>query len=365
MKIGVIATHFYPIPSPNHTGEFLILDLVTCLVEMGHEVSLLAPLGTNSSGATLYEMPCSFGTNTPEPNECELICYKKYEDILKSMDVIHDFSIGKTIAELFYQQRLTNVLSSPLSGSWDHPSPSFNITCWSHAMRDRGLRGATDYEKTPTPNANSKKYSPIDNAHVVYAGINTDWYTPTYNTKDYFLWLGRWHEVRGYKTVIEIAKRTGIKLIMAGNHPDREQFEYQKKCAYEAIDLSCGISNIKFEWLPIDPHHHDAKRDLYRSAIALINPVQFQEPFGLQQPEAMACGIPVIGSRIGALPETITNGITGYVCDTIKDFEIAIKMIDRIDNKTCREHAVSRFDRHIMAKSFIAEYELVKNGIVW
>jgi glycosyltransferase involved in cell wall biosynthesis len=232
-------------------------------------------------------------------------------------------------------------------------------------MRERGLRAASDYENTSTPNSDNKQYEPT-NSHVVYYGINTDWYTPTYDKKDYFLWLGRWHEVRGYRMMIDIAKRTGINLIMAGEHPDRERFEYQRNCAYEALELAANVPNIKFEWLPPDPNHHEAKRALYQGAKAFINTVQFQEPFGLQQAEALACGTPVIGTRMGALPEVIQHGLTGYICDNnIKDFQVAINMIDRIDPKICREQAVSRFDRKIMAKAYLAEYEFAKNGVVW
>ena len=180
MKIGIITPHFYPIPSPHHTGEYLILDLVKSLIKLGHDISLFAPLGTDASGAVLYEMPCANGSAEVDPYKYEQKCFDLHSNILRSLDVVHDFSISKRIAEIFYEEGRTNIISSPLSGSWDSPNPSFNITCWSHAMKDRALRGATDYENTPTPNANTKTYDPIKNAHVVYAGINTNWYTPTY-----------------------------------------------------------------------------------------------------------------------------------------------------------------------------------------
>ena len=156
MKIGIIAPHFYPIPSSNHTGEYLILDLVKSLVKMGHEISLFAPLGTDPSGATLYEMPCSNGSADIDPIKYEEQCFNMHYNILKNLDVIHDFSIDKRISEIFYNSGRTNIICTPLSGSWNVPNPSFNITCWSNSMRDRALRGATDYENTPTPNANTK-----------------------------------------------------------------------------------------------------------------------------------------------------------------------------------------------------------------
>ena len=367
MKIGLVGTHFYPIPSPCHTGEYLIIDLAHCLSEMGHDVSLFAPVGSKiPPGVKLFEMPSSNGSGSPSPTECEQQCFNMHSNVFYNLDIVHDFSITRRIAEIFYSEERTNIVSTLLSGSWDHPNPPFNIICQSLTMKERALRGSTDYENTPTPDVVTKKYESIKSAHVIHNGINTDWYSPAYNKKDYFLWLGRWHGVRGYKMIIDIARQTGINLIMAGEHPDRERFDYQRQCVYEAIDLASDLTNVKFEWLPPDPHHHYRKRELYRETRALINTVQFQEPFGLQQPEAMACGTPVIGTRFGALQETIKHGITGYICDnTIKDFAIAIKMIDDIDPKVCREYAVSQFDRHIMAKAYLAEYKAVISGARW
>ena len=367
MRIGLIGTHFYPIPSPCHTGAYLIIDLAHCLAEMGHDVSLFAPVGSKiPPGVKLFEMPTSNGIGVPSPTDCEQQCFNMHSNVFYNLDIIHDFSITKRIAEIFYNENRKNVVSTLLGGNWDHPDPAYNIICQSLSMKERGMRGATDYENTPTPDFSGKTYKPIKDAHVVFDGINTDWYVPTYNKKDYFLWLGRWHEVRGYRMAIDIAKEAGIKLIMAGEHPDREKFEYQKNCAYQAIDLATDLPNISFEWLPPDPNHHKVKRVLYQEAKALINTVQFQEPFGLQQPEAMACGTPVVGTRYGALQETIANGVTGYLCENnTQDFIRAINMIGNIDPKICREHAVMRFDRHIMAKAYLAEYKAVINGAIW
>jgi glycosyltransferase involved in cell wall biosynthesis len=367
MKIGIVCHNFYPIPHTNHGGEFFILGLVHCLVEMGHDVCLFAPKGTKESGAKLYETPCSNGTMTPHPDVCEKYILDTYLDVLQKQDIIHDFSTNKNVAEYFYKNGKTNVICTLLGGDYTHPSPAYNVICNSLSMKARALRGASDYENLKLPNFKcDEKWKPLKDAHVVHCGINTDWYTPTYDKKDYFLWLGRWHEARGYREAIALAKCTGINLIMAGEHPDREVSQYQRNCAYQALDISADIPNIKFEWLPPDPDHHDRKRELYRGARALINTVQFHEPFGLQQPEAMACGTPVIGTNLGALSETITNGVTGYICDnTIEDFAQAIKLIDNIDPKICREHAAMRFDRHVMTKAYLAEYYSVINGKIW
>ena len=191
MKIGIITTHFYSIPSSNHSGDYFILGLVHCLVEMGHEVSLFAPIGTNCpSGANFFEIPCSNGSADIDPKYYEQFYFEKYYKQFHELDIIHDFSIDKYVAENMYKEGRRNVISSPLGGNWKHPNPAYNFVCLSLSMRDRALRGASDYEGTLTPNLDSNKYSAINNAHVVYAGINTNWYTPTYDKKDFFFMVG-------------------------------------------------------------------------------------------------------------------------------------------------------------------------------
>jgi glycosyltransferase involved in cell wall biosynthesis len=289
-----------------------------------------------------------------------------HADSLRQQDIIHDFSITKQISDILFAEGKRNLLATPLAGVWIYPVSRYNFTCFTRAMLDRGLRGATDYEGTPTPEAGGEPQNAIIEGRIVNLGIDTDWYTPTYDKKEFFLWMNRWHPAKGYKQAIELAKETGIDLVMAGEHPDNEMFEYQRNCVHEAINLATNCPNIHFEWLPRDPKHHEAKRELYRQAKALIYTVQFQEPFGLSQVESLACGTPVIGTNYGSVPEVITNGITGYVCkNDIKDFAIATKMIHNIKPELCREHAVMRFDRRIMAKAFLAEYEAILHGRQW
>jgi glycosyltransferase involved in cell wall biosynthesis len=367
MKIGIITTHSFPIPTPTHTGDIVILDLAESLDEMGHQVNLYAPAGTRKTqNGNLFQMRSSGGKASPSSWECEQECFESYASTLRQEDVIHDFSISKRITENLIQEGKRNVISTLLGGTWGHPNPSINIVVWSEAMRLRGLRGATDYENTPTPEMGGPPNNPIKDAHVVYGGIDTNWYTPTYLKEEFFLWMNRWHPAKGYHTAIELARKTGINLVMAGEHPDNEMFDYQKQCALNAVELAKELPNVKFEWLPRDPYHHEAKRELYRRARALLYTVQFQEPFGLSQVESLACGTPVIGINYGSVPEVIENNITGYVVgNNIGELSEATKLIDKIDPKICREHAVNRFDRKVMAKSYLAEYEAVIAGRCW
>lgn len=367
MKIGLVATHSFPIPYKTHTGDVVIMDLARSLDEMGHEVHLYAPDGSyKPPHGQLYPMRASFGKYPPSAEYCEQECFHNYADILRNEDIVHDFSVTKSIVENLHREGKTNTLCTLMGGAWTHNYPPHNLVVWSQAHRDRVLRGATDYEGTPTPDLAGPPQKPVKDAHVVYGGVDTDFYTPTYEKKDFYLWMNRWHPAKGYRMAIEIAKETGIQLVMAGEHPSNEMFDYQKQCALEAVDLAIGHPNIRFQWLPPDPDHHTAKRELYRQAKALFYTVQFQEPFGLSQTESLACGTPVIGTNFGSVPEVIKDNIVGYVCkNEIQDFISKLEKIDNLNPQTCREYAVSNYDRRVMAASYLVQYQNILSGNGW
>lgn len=364
LNIGIIAIHSFPIPSPTHTGDIVILDLAIALTELGHEVTMYAPEGTQAPGR-LLTMPASLGKAAPSSEACEQQCFNDHQAALRAQDVVHDFSNTKRIAEILaFEGRPT--VSTLLGGTWAHPNPPANICVWSEAMRQRGLRGATDYEGTPTPAMGGPPQRPIKDTHVVYGGIDTDWYRPEGPKEPWVLWMNRWHPAKGYRQAIELARATGIPLVMAGEHPNNEMFEYQRTCALEAVERAKGLSNVRFAWLPADPDHHTAKREMYRRARALIYSIRFQEPFGLSQVESLACGTPVVGVGYGSVPEVIDHGKTGFVVgDSIAELAAAVQRIGNIDSRICREEAVRRFDRRVMAESYLAEYQAVINGQVW
>jgi len=368
VRIGIVSTLSFPIPYHTHTGDVVILDLISSLIDLGHEIHLFAPDGTVPPEKTiLHPTMATYGKSSPTSVDCALDCLNKYKNILLNLDIIHDFSTCKVVAEHLFQLGKTSVISTLMGGCWKHDYGPHNLIVWSNAHRDRVLRGATDYENTPTPDLAGPNGHKVKEAKVVYGGIDTNYYSPTYEKSNFFLWMNRWHEAKGYYFAINLAKTNpNYDFVIAGTRPEDEIFEYQKNCAIQAIYNAKNIPNIHFEWLPKDPEHHIAKRNLYRKAKALIYSVQFHEPFGLSQVEAMACGTPVIGTNYGSVPEVIDKGITGYVCENnIKHFSEALSKINYIDLVKCRNQSVIRFDKLMMAKSYVNKYIEILNGNGW
>jgi glycosyltransferase involved in cell wall biosynthesis len=360
MNIVITSSHHWPIPTPVRTGHIVILDLAIALEQLGHAVSLCAPAGTKFS--RVLETEATEGRGEPSQPEMERRALEQHRAAFDAADVIHDISTDMTIARAYPQKSL----STPLGGSWDSVRGCPNVVLQSHSHRERALRGATDYEGTEWPDLAGPPQRPVREARVVHNGVDTDWYRPGDTPKEgFFLWLGRWSPQRGYKLAIDLAKRTGIELVMSGERPADVRFEPERRCAVEATELARGASNIRFEWLPAgEEEHQRAKRELYRRAKAFLMVPRFQEPFGLQQVEALACGTPVVAVPMGSIPEVLEHGVTGLVVEPAFLHQACDK-IGAISPETCRSEAARRFDRRVMATEYVKLYEAVCRGETW
>jgi glycosyltransferase involved in cell wall biosynthesis len=72
--------------------------------------------------------------------------------------------------------------------------------------------------------------------------------------------------------------------------------------------------------------------------------------------EAIAAGTPVVAFRIGALPEVVDHGITGYIVDDLDEMAVALRMVDRLDPQTCRTVARERFDIRRSTEKYVSLY---------
>jgi glycosyltransferase involved in cell wall biosynthesis len=144
---------------------------------------------------------------------------------------------------------------------------------------------------------------------------------------DYFMYLGRIIESKGIGIAVEVAKRTGLKLKVAG------QGDFKKELGFDPPEHVEVVGYLEPE----------ARDDMLRGARALLAPTHYNEPFGGVTIEALLCGTPIITSDWGAFAENNIHGVTGYRCRTIEQFEWAAKNIGTINRKTCRKWAEKNF----------------------
>jgi glycosyltransferase involved in cell wall biosynthesis len=157
------------------------------------------------------------------------------------------------------------------------------------------------------------------------------------------LFFGRIHPDKGAREAIEVARRTGHNLILAGIVQDPEYFR-------TAVEPLLDGKQIQYVG-SVGPSERDA---LLGGAMALLHLIHFDEPFGLSVVEAMATGTPVIAFRRGSMPELIDDGVSGFLIDA-GDIDGAVSAVERVrqlDRLAVRAHV----ERHFTAERMVDDY---------
>jgi glycosyltransferase involved in cell wall biosynthesis len=216
---------------------------------------------------------------------------------------------------------------------------------------------------------------------VVHHGIGVEEY-PLKEKPDkgsYLFTIGRVTRDKGQDKAIEVAKRTGSKLIIAGcvqNKPaDREFFADLQNSIDLLVDVGKQpVDNTYYERvikplldcdkqiIYIGEISSEHKKQWYRHARATLFPIQWGEPFGLVLIESMACGTPAIAFNKGAVPEIMLDGKTGFVVDSVSEMIKAVDRIDDIDPHKCRRHVRDHFSITSMAYKYSGIYRQIIEG---
>jgi len=181
---------------------------------------------------------------------------------------------------------------------------------------------------------------------TVLHGIDTDSFVFREKPDDYLLFLGRFTEGKGVLQAIEIARRVGLRLVLAA----AEDAYYRQNVAPHVN----GTSVVYF-----GEADYEAKVKLYGGARALLYPIQAREPFGLVLAEAMACGTPVAALDRGAVTEVVDQGVTGIVFQDLDEMANGLSRVFDLDRRRVHERAVARFGVKRMVGEYVAVYQRI------
>jgi glycosyltransferase involved in cell wall biosynthesis len=160
------------------------------------------------------------------------------------------------------------------------------------------------------------------------------------------LFLGRLERCKGAHTAIDVARRLNRRLIVAGNISNLpEENEYFRR------ELEPNFDGRLISY--IGTVNDQQKNELLGGAAALLLPIEWEEPFPVVLPEALLCGTPVIAFRRGGVPEGITHGVTGFLCDTPEEMAALVGRLGEIDRQGCRAEGERRFSND----SIVSDYE--------
>jgi glycosyltransferase involved in cell wall biosynthesis len=184
----------------------------------------------------------------------------------------------------------------------------------------------------------------------VYNSVNLTDYPFIQHPKNYLVWLGKVNPNKGTKEAILAAKEAGMPIHVMGKvDPGAPQM-----MSYYEQEIKPLLSLPHIFW------HNGVsvkeKASILGNAHAMLNPIQWEEPFGLVMVEAQATGTPVIAFNRGAAPEVIQDGKTGFVVDTFADLVAKIKEVGTIKRSTCHEFVNTHFSISTMISGYERAY---------
>ena len=196
--------------------------------------------------------------------------------------------------------------------------------------------------------SDSDRVTGLNYLATVYNGIDLSIYPLQERCGDDLIFLGRIHPDKGVHLAIEVARLSGMRLIIAGIIQDEAYFR-------EAIKPHLGDKNIRY----IGPVDVAGKNELFARARALLHLNTIPERFGLALVEANAAGLPVIAMDLGSCREVIKDGQTGFLVDNVTEAVRALGRISKIDRRACR----SRVRQYFSVDTMVEGYERVYSTI--
>lgn len=336
MRIAHIAPLWERVPPPTYGGTELVVSLLTDeLVRRGHEVTLFAS-GDSISMANLEAVHPRALRLDPSVKECgiyEMLQLSQAFEQADEFDVIHSH-VG--CAAMPY----ANLIKTPLVHTLHGIFTPDNEKMFTRA-RKQPFVSISDSQREARLGLNY--------VATVYNGVAVDSYTfyPQPDEPAYLVFLGRISPEKGTHLAIEIAKRVGMPLKIAGKI-DVVDVEY-----YES-EIKPHIDGEQIQYL--GEANHVQKNDLMGRAVATLFPITWREPFGLVMIESMASGTPVIALEMGSTREVIAHEKTGFLCHSVDECVDAFSQIEKIDRAACREHVVANFSVSRMVDGYEAVY---------
>lgn len=312
--VQVISNYPYAQPVPSFRGgtEKVVHDVTESLVKRGHDVTLFAALGSRT-GARLIAYPRGLKASG--------IADFVLRRLPPGTDIIHDHTFRSQLGRRKRPVPVVCTIHMPESHRVAYP------VYVSQRARQLFGRGRGFY---------------------IYNGIDPAAYPLVRRKRGYLLFIGRLVREKGVLQAIEVAERTGSRLLIAGPVKDARFFRN------ELAPRLASNRHIRY----IGEVSGTRKTSVIGHAKCVLFPVQWEEPFGLVMIEAMACGTPVLALRRGSVPEVLA-GFPYLICGSVA--EMARKALTgRFPPPAAlRRYVASRFSRKRMIDRYLAVYRAI------
>ncbi|MEJ5992833.1 glycosyltransferase family 4 protein [Pedobacter sp. Du54] len=334
LKISIIADPELPVPPLLYGGiERIISMLIDGYVRLGHEVSLFAHVDSVTPAKLFPYKGKSSNNKLDIIKNSWLINQELFSN---SYDIVHSFG---RLLYLLPQMPLSipKVMSYQREPTISQIKKAVKIA----KKNTLSFTGCSAYI--------SEQIAPYAPSYPIFNGVELTTYQFSEQVAPDapLVFLGRIEPIKGTHIAIEVAKKVGKKLVIAGNVPAEYQSYFSEQIKPhldEQITYMGPVNDVQ-------------KNDLLGSALAFLMPIEWNEPFGIVMAEAMACGTPVIAFNRGSVPEVVINGYNGYQCTTLQEMINAVNLIKNIDRKQVRADAKERFSSEVIVNQYLSLYQ--------
>jgi glycosyltransferase involved in cell wall biosynthesis len=326
LRIAVLAPIAWRTPPYGYGPWELFASLLTDgLVNRGHNVTLFATADSVTAGTLIATSPVGWSEDaTIDAKVAECLHIASVFERASEFDIIHN---SFDFLPLTYSALVDTPVVTTIHGfSSERVVPVYK---------------AYNAMSTYVSISDADRHSSLTYAATIHHGIDTDAFTVFAEPKDHLLFFGRIHPDKGTAHAIEVARKAGRRLIIAGLVQDAEYFR-------ERIEPHVDDDGVQFIGMV---GAHDRSRVL-GEAYALLHLIDFDEPFGFSVAEALACGTPVIAYDRGSMRELVEDGCNGFVVDDVGGAVAAVEKVTMLDRAAIRAAAIVQFDRSVMVRKY-------------
>ncbi len=336
LRVAMLAPISWRVP-PRHYGpwEQVVSLLTEGLVKRGVDVTLFATADSLTRARLESVCPRPYSEDaTLDAKVWECLHIAHCFERAKEFDLIHNHF---DFLPLSYSRLVSTPLITTIHGfSSERIMPVFeryNGHCYFVAISEADRDPRLDYLAT------------------IHHGIDVAQFPVVETPMDYLLFFGRIHPDKGAAEAIEVAKRVGRRLVMAGIIQD-ERYYHEQIAPHLDGDAVSYLGSIG----------PDRRAEVLGNASALLHLINFDEPFGLSVVEAMACGTPVIACARGSMAELIDHGKTGYFVNSSNEAVEVVEPALSLDRRQIARVARERFHADRMVDEYLRVYRRVAHS---
>lgn len=336
MRIAQVAANTEPVPPIGYGGTELVVSLLTEeLVKRGHDVTLFATADSVTTAKLISVTKCGLRAEGKYPGTqwaaFDMRTLGRVQDMQDQFDVVHSHMSWSALPYL------EKIRPAVLTTMHNQVKPYCEELYF--RFGDQPYVAISDsFKSLNHPDR-------LNYVATIYNGIKVEDFVPAdlNRQREFLLFVGRICHDKGTAEAIDVAKKLDMPIKIAGKVDPNDEAYFEKE-----VKPRLNYAGADF----IGEIGHEQKVELYQAAVAVVYPINFNEPFGLVMAEAMAAGTPLMAFDRGSVREILSED-TAVIGNTVEELVKNFGKIEKIDRQKC----IDRVRKLFSVETMVDEYE--------